>query len=210
MSSPTADDGRQRDDRERQGLESVELDRDGVAVRIRDVLPGEGPDIEQLLGTLSPRSVYQRFLSVSPRSAPAYAERLYDRSRTLDAVVAAVDGRIVAVGSTHRLSENSAEFALAIADRFQGHGLGTLLLEALVERARAHGLTHLVGEVLVVNAQMLEVLRDLGLPVTVSMDQGIAEVSIDLRETADHQRAMARRASVARRSADHHPSRAQS
>jgi N-acetylglutamate synthase-like GNAT family acetyltransferase len=186
------------------------LDRDGVAVRIRDALPADEPEIEELLQTLSARSVYQRFLSVSPRSAQAYAERLDDRSRTLDAVVAAVGGQLVAVGSTHRLSEDSAEFALAIADRLQGHGLGTLLLEALIERARGHGLAQLVGEVLVVNAQMLEVLRDLGLPVTVSMDQGIAEVTIDLHETAAHQRAMATRAAQARESARHESSRAQS
>lgn len=182
----------------------VTVGGDGTALQIRDARPEDEPAIEDLLETLSPRSVYQRFLSASPRSAYPYAQRLFDPTRTLDAVVATLAGELVAVGSTHPLSSDSAEFALAIADVHQGHGLGTLVLEALVDRARAHGLADLVGEILVGNEQMLDVLRHLGLPVTFTIDAGIAEATINLSETPDHQQAMAHRAARARDSAEHH------
>lgn len=183
---------------EPKGLEFVGLARDGIVHHIRDAGPEDKPEIQRLLDALSPRSAYQRFLSASPGQARHYCEALFDPHRTLDAVLATTAGELVAIGSTHRLSADSAEFALAIADRHQGHGVGTLVLESLVERARARGVALLVGEVLVANAQMLDVLSHLGLPLSVAVDQGVAEVTIDLRENAEYQRATARRATTAR------------
>ena len=39
---------------------------------------------------------------------------------------------VVGVGSLHPVRPGDAEFALTVADRAQDHGLGTLLLEALL------------------------------------------------------------------------------
>ena len=98
------------------------------------------------------------------------------------------------MGSTHQLSVGSAELALAIADRHQGLGVGTLLLESLVDRARARGLVQLVGEVLMANEQMLDVIKHLGLAFTLRVDHGVAEVVIDVRDEQEYDDARARRA----------------
>jgi GNAT superfamily N-acetyltransferase len=173
-------------------VDDVVLDRMGAGHHVREACPEDLPGIQRLLDGLSPRSSYQRFFSGAARSAP-YTASLLDPGHTLDAVVVTTGGRVVGVASTHRLGPDSAELALAVEDDEQGHGVGTLLAEALVARGRQHGLTTLVGEVLVANVQMLDVLSHLGLPYTTTTEAGIAEVRIDLGDSEEFRRAVARR-----------------
>ena len=49
-----------------------------------------------------------------------------------------------------------------MADAWQGLGVGTALMQALIERARAKGLRRMFGEVLAQNRKMLELARALG------------------------------------------------
>lgn len=168
------------------------MTRDGAPVVLRTPRADDLGRVQQLLDGLSPRSSYQRFLSASPLSEE-YVAKLADPARTLDALVAAMGDTVVAVGSTHRLDADSAEFAVAVADRVQGHGVGTLVLEALVDRALARGLHTLSGQVLSTNGQMLDVLRHLGPDVGVRADEGVAEVWIDLDQIEDLRRAMGTR-----------------
>jgi len=55
---------------------------------------------------------------------------------------------------------DAAEFALAVADGWQGRGLGRRLIAHLIREARAHGLQRLFGDVLAENRRMLALLRD--------------------------------------------------
>jgi acetyltransferase len=59
----------------------------------------------------------------------------------------------------------SCEFALVIADDYNGKGLGTRLMESIMEAARDKGLTEMYGLVLANNATMLRLLRRLGFEV---------------------------------------------
>ena len=54
------------------------------------------------------------------------------------------------------------EFALVVADAWQGRGVGSALMHALADCARAQGMQRLHGEVLAVNSRMLELMRFLG------------------------------------------------
>ncbi len=56
-----------------------------------------------------------------------------------------------------------AEFALAVADAWQGRGLGRRLLAHLQADARAQGVHTLFGEVLAENRRMLALMRDAGM-----------------------------------------------
>jgi hypothetical protein len=172
------------------------MTRDGAPVVLRTPRAQDLGRVQRLLDELSPRSSYQRFLSASPLSEE-YVARLTDPTHTLDALVATMGDTVVAVGSTHRLDAESAEFAVAVADRVQGHGVGTLVLEGLVDRAIARGLHTLTGQVLSTNGQMLDVLRHLGPDVRVRADEGVAEVWIDLRRVEDLRRAMGTRTGTA-------------
>ena len=59
-------------------------------------------------------------------------------------------------------SDTSAEFALAVADEWQGRGLGRHLLALLVAHARARGLVRLHGEILPENRRMIGLAREVG------------------------------------------------
>ena len=56
----------------------------------------------------------------------------------------------------------TAEFALTVADAWQGRGLGHALLDKLVGCARAAGYSALDGTILSANSAMLELVETLG------------------------------------------------
>jgi acetyltransferase len=55
-----------------------------------------------------------------------------------------------------------AEFALAVADDWQGRGLGRRLIAHLAGHARRHGVRHLYGDILADNRRMLALMREFG------------------------------------------------
>jgi len=63
-----------------------------------------------------------------------------------------------------------AEFAIVVEDRFQGQGLGKVLLRALADAARANGTRYLGGSTLADNQNMLRFLRGCGYPVEFHRD----------------------------------------
>ncbi|MEO6279533.1 GNAT family N-acetyltransferase [Roseateles sp.] len=56
----------------------------------------------------------------------------------------------------------TAEFALAVADDWQGRGLGRRLMAHLIADARRHGVQRLYGDVLAGNRRMLALMREFG------------------------------------------------
>lgn len=156
------------------------LDREGRVLVLRDLSPLDLGTIGNLLRQLSPRSNRQRFLCVSTTAGPQYVQVLGDPERTLDAVVVESGSDVLGVGSTHSLGDGTAEFALTVEDEYQGHGVGTLLMEGLVARSRQRGVRTLVGTMLGANAQMSELLAHLGLRWRSAVEDGVATVTVDL------------------------------
>jgi acetyltransferase len=138
--------------------------RDGRAVRVRPIRPEDVGRETRFVDGLSERSRYQRFMGYLPHLTPRMLARFtqldYDRELAL---VAIWEGEFIAVG---RYAPNqdgvTAEFALTVADAWQGKGLGQALLQRLCEAARAAGYEALVGEILQANREMLELAAHLG------------------------------------------------
>jgi acetyltransferase len=65
-----------------------------------------------------------------------------------------------------------ADFALAVADRWQGLGLGRHMLAALVDSARRSGVRRLEGSVLADNEPMCALLRRTGWRLRIDPDDG--------------------------------------
>lgn len=63
-----------------------------------------------------------------------------------------------------------AEFAIAVADDWQGRGLGRRLMAHLANHARRHGVQRLHGDVLADNRRMLALMRDQGARLTTHPD----------------------------------------
>ena len=138
--------------------------RDGRVVRVRPIRPEDAAREKRFFERLSERSRYQRFMQymreLPPKLLARFTQLDYDRELAL---VALWEDEIVAVGRYAPNADGvSAEFALTVADDWQGKGLGHALLERLVAAARDAGYEALVGIILEANRDMLELAAHLG------------------------------------------------
>jgi GNAT superfamily N-acetyltransferase len=181
------------------------LDRAGRVLVVRDVTSADQAAVGHLLAHLSPRSARQRFLSTSARAGWEYVQALADPARTVDAVLVESGARVVAVGSTHPVPgpgpDRTVEFAVAVDDDDQGHGIGTLIVEELAARSRRRRVTTMVGTVLGTNTQMFDVVTHLGLPYRSVVEEGTAVVTLTLAPERGFSSAHAARAEAARAAA---------
>jgi acetyltransferase len=67
-----------------------------------------------------------------------------------------------------------------IADAWQGHGLGRIMMSALVDTARNRGLKTMIGWVLAVNGPMLRLCSELGFVGTPDEDPYTRRMVLDL------------------------------
>jgi RimJ/RimL family protein N-acetyltransferase len=115
--------------------------RDGTAVRIRPIEPGDKSRLQHALGRLSRESVRRRFLAAKPELSAAELRYLTEVDGVdhlaLLAVLADDADQIAGVARCVRLEPggDTAEFAIVVADPLQGEGLGTVLAAALADAA---------------------------------------------------------------------------
>ena len=80
-----------------------------------------------------------------------------------------------------------AEMAIAVADRWQHHGLGRAMLSRAIAWAKDHGVTELGASIRWSNGAMIGLVRSMGLPVTVDDgDGGVLDAIIDLAAPLPH------------------------
>jgi acetyl coenzyme A synthetase (ADP forming)-like protein len=157
--------------------------RDGSTAQVHVAGPGDHDALADFFKRLSPESRRKRFLSLALPS-PALIASLCDSSEPrsrLTLVATRVQGtepRIIATGSYLAKDRRTAEVALAVADGFQGKGLGTLLLEQLALLAVRHGFTRFWAVTQADNQPMLEVFRESGFALTERPER--SEVDVDL------------------------------
>jgi acetyltransferase len=76
---------------------------------------------------------------------------------------------------------NAAEFAIVIADAWQGRGIGTRLLAKLIQVARGHGVERLYGDILAMNRPMLGLVAKLGFKLGRHEDATLTRAVMELR-----------------------------
>lgn len=143
---------------------------DGRTVTLRPVLPQDADAESQLLQRLSPRSRWLRFHGAVNRLPEGVLQAMtavdYRQHLALVAEWTGPDGEPQLVADARYVvmpdSPTSAEFALAVADDWQGLGLGRQLLQRLARHAAAQGLQVLEGRVLPDNRPMRALLLRLG------------------------------------------------
>lgn len=143
----------------------------GTHVTLRPIRPEDEELLIDFHATLSEESVRLRYfgpVSLETRTAHQRLARIcfsdYDREIALVAVHGkGTTRKVVAVGRLNRFhGSNAAEFAVLVADAWQGRGLGTRLLETLVQIGRAEKLDRITGTILQSNQSMLDLCRRLG------------------------------------------------
>ncbi len=155
----------------------------GNSVQVRPIRPDDDPFLTEFHEHLSAQSVYRRFFFMHPRLSAAETER-FTHVDYVDrlALVAEHSGRLVAAGRYERLPGIAdAEVALVVADEFQHHGIGTILLERLAEAAWKNGIAVFVAQTLSENRGMLEVFLKSGFHVTFATVHGTVNVRFPIQ-----------------------------
>jgi GNAT superfamily N-acetyltransferase len=172
--------------------------RDGSAVDIRSIEPGDKDLLREAFQRLSERSRYERFLSPIDRLGPGMLRYFTEVDhRDHEALIAIDPATTHLVGVARYVREENpdvAEAAITVADAWQGRGLGTLLLQCLAERARDEDVKAFSAYALAANDDMLDLLRRLG-PVTVrGRFHGAIEIEAELPRAGmdDHLRELLR------------------
>jgi GNAT superfamily N-acetyltransferase len=176
------------------------LERDVVSegslhYHLRPIRPDDASRLIEFHNRLSPRSCYLRFFTFHPTLSPKEVEHFtcvdyFDRL----ALVAEVDGTLIAVARFDRHEGTTeAEVAFVVADGYQHHGIGSLLLDELVLAARERGITTFLADTLSENRAMLDVFLHAGFDVQTDTEYGTVYLRFDITPTESFGRALASR-----------------
>ena len=141
--------------------------RDGTAVQVRPIAPGDFELEREFVDHLSPRTGYQRLMSPrKPSTAELVRWTQVDRAREGALIATTASGGIERqIGVARYVMEaddGGAEFAIVIDDEWHRSGLGAHLLSSLIDLARTSGVKRLFGSTLSENRAMLGLARRLG------------------------------------------------
>jgi acetyltransferase len=159
---------------------------DGSAVTVRAIRPEDAELEAEFVKGLSPDSRHLRFMSgqreLTPEMLARFTQIDYDREIAL-VVVQQGDGVETEIGVARYVANPdgaSCEFAIVLADAWQGRGLGRELLTRLIEIARNRGLKSMIGFVFADNPSMLELCRKLGFAIGATDSGSTRRVVLDL------------------------------
>jgi RimJ/RimL family protein N-acetyltransferase len=163
---------------------------DGGHLVIRPVRADDKERMAEAFTRMSPRTRYRRFFApISTLSEPflaALTEVDYvDRFAWVALACEGDRAALVGVARYARLDDRSAaECAVVVVDSYQGRGIGTLLLDALILEAIEAGITRFEGEVLADNGAMRGVLAENGAHFSPG-DRGSSHFAFDLPARAE-------------------------
>jgi RimJ/RimL family protein N-acetyltransferase len=180
--------GRRRIQRSMDTLSLSRFDRvltleSGERVRVRPIRSDDEPRLSELYDRSSRDTRYHRFFTVMRRLPPDWAHFLanvdYDRRFAL--VVEDLEApatSLVGVARYEPSEPGVAELAVVVEDRWQGKGLGTLLLTELFRAAVDNGITRFRAWVLGENRRMLELLARHAEVLERSIEQGVVGLQL--------------------------------
>jgi acetyltransferase len=166
----------------------------GQSIAVRQATAADTALLADLLGQLSARSRYLRYMRPGDFSAEmiwSEAERM-TRGNPLNhtTLVATMPpqqaGEAIGVAELVRRQANpsTGELALVVRDDQQQQGIGSFLLQRLIRAAQYNGILCLIGHVLAENRIMLGLIRALNLPYTSTTSYGETQVLIQVPRPA--------------------------
>jgi acetyltransferase len=163
--------------------------KDGTPVLIRPIRPEDAAAHYELVSCFSRKTRYFRFFSYKDELTPDQMVRFtqidYDREI---AIIAEIKdrGRSKTIGINRLLyypHNGEYEFAIVVADAWQGSGVGRLLMEKLIFIARDRGIKSIYGLVLRENTSMMGFARKFGFRIAECEDD-VLRIVLDLDDNA--------------------------
>jgi acetyltransferase len=142
--------------------------RDGTVLHLRPIMPEDAALEREFVHGLSEQTRYFRFFYRLHELTPAMLARFtqvdYDRELALVAIAdnAGVPAFVGVARYIGNPDQESAEFAVVVADAWQNRGVARMLMERLIDCARKRGLKRLEGAVLRANTNMIRFVEGLG------------------------------------------------
>ena len=176
--------------------------RDGSTLHVRPARPEDRDAVLEFLRALSSDSLRLRFFSPGSNLSAAadWASSVDYRDRYGLIATAGPRQRIVGHAGYERSDGDRAEVAFAIADEYQGRGVGTILLAHLAEAAQEQDVEVFEATVLPDNYRMAEVFRESGFAprirskpdlITVEFPTTVSEEALERFEERDRTAAVA-------------------
>jgi acetyltransferase len=163
--------------------------RDQVTYAIRPIRADDAARERAFIIGLSPESRYTRMMYTMNEPSADLVYRFvhvdYHRSMAFVAVVGQGDDeRIIGVARYATTPTEGVEFAISVADVWQGRGIADALTRLLFDYARIEGIRTLHAKILATNQRMIEFSRWLGMSIhAVPEDRMMVKASIDLSVT---------------------------
>lgn len=148
----------------------------GQVLTIRPIRTEDAGLERDFIEALSAKSSHLRFMGgirrPSDKMVRYFTDIDYDRHMALIATTPKGQReQQIAVGRFFSLDDGqTCEFAVAVADAWQGQGIAHEIMTDLIRIARDKGLRAMVGDILAENERMLGLVRNLGFEVSVSPD----------------------------------------
>lgn len=147
----------------------TELDLRGQHICLRPIRPTDAAIEQEFVRSLSPGTRHFRFLDTIKELSPGELRRLTEVDYVQTMAIIAVTGEPskereigVARYAADMESEHVCEFAIVIADDWQGSGLASVLMQQLIHAARLRGFVLMYGDILHYNSRMLRFVEKLG------------------------------------------------
>ncbi len=161
--------------------------RDGTPVLLRPMKPEDEPLVSDFLGKCSEETIFFRYFKLiknwTHEMLIRFTQNDYDRELGLMAI-GQPPGPEIMMGVSRMVmaaDRSMAEFAVIVADPWQGKGLGPKLVERITEIAREQGVKRLQGDVLAQNQPMLEMVKRLGFSLRKDIEGGTYRVEMALQ-----------------------------
>jgi acetyltransferase len=155
---------------------------DGSAATLRPIRSTD-MDLERaFVRNLSPQSKFKRFMGELKELSPDQLYHFTHPEPGREAAYVVIRSTVAGeeqIGVGRFAIEgggDTCEFAVTIADAWQGKGLGGRIMRALMHDAKARGLKRIEGFVLASNARMLDFCRGLGFAIEPSPDDATVRI----------------------------------
>ncbi len=152
---------------------------DGVEVMFRAIRPEDEPRWHELLASCSAESLRARFFSTIGKTTHKMATRYcyidYDREMAIVALINEGDSkRMIGVGRLVADPDHTdAEYAILVADKWQGHGLGNMLTSYCLKTAQHWGIQRVYGGTMIDNRRMIATFKEQGFDVVTESEEGM-------------------------------------